>query len=210
VGAALVLLGAALLARPWWGAWRERVGQQVLARQQQVRGAAAPTARGALPAAPGRPSRQPPSVARRADPARGPAAYAELEIPALGLHLWVVQGVTLTDDAPLAWGPGHLVGSGAPGSVGNVVIFGHRDEDGSPFGTLYRLRKGDAIVLLRAGRAYRYYVSSIQTVPPEDLAVLRPVPGRRLLTLVTCGGPPWPLPGANTVRLVVQAALGPA
>ena len=64
---------------------------------------------------------------------------AELSIPAIDLNQFVVSG-TATDD--LAKGPGHYIGSAAPGQAGNVAIAGHRTTHGAPFNRLAELEAG--------------------------------------------------------------------
>ena len=64
--------------------------------------------------------------------------------------LYVVEGA---DNRDLERGPGHLTGTVLPGEDGNCVIAGHRD---THFRVLRKIRKGDEVVLERAGKAYRY------------------------------------------------------
>ena len=137
--------------------------------------------------------------------APGPGGlYGELRIPRIGLVAAVLDGATLTDySALLAQGPAHLAGSAAPGAVGNAVIFGHRDIDGSPFGRLHELHAGDLIVVAAPGGSVdTYTVTSVTAVAPADLAPIAPL-SLRALTLITCTGP------ENSQRLVVRAVLDP-
>ena len=69
---------------------------------------------------------------------------AKLQIPAIGLDEIVVSG---TAESDLAKGPGHYVGTAAPGQAGNVAIAGHRTTNGAPFNRLGQLAIGDKIFL---------------------------------------------------------------
>ena len=183
------LVGAWLLARPWWTGLVERRAQQVL------------SARAAARPAVGAPARLTP-LGHWRPPGPVPRVYARLSIPSLGLSVWVVRGLTLTDYYDLlAWGPGHLHGTSAPGQPGNIVIFGHRDEFGSPFRDLFRLAPGAVVELAAPAGRFRYAVQRVWSTAATDLSVVHATaPGSRL-TLVTCTGP------GNDQRLVVQAVL---
>jgi sortase A len=124
-----------------------------------------------------------PAVARVPSPADG-SVVAELQIPALGVDQYVVEGTT-TDD--LSKGPGHYTGTAAPGQAGNVAIAGHRTTHGAPFNRLGDLRKGDRIILTTTSdESLTYIVSGTpQAVSPNDVAVLNYF-GDNRITLTTC------------------------
>ena len=106
----------------------------------------------------------------------------------------------------LAFGPGHLEHSAAPGAAGNTVLAGHRD---THFAFLRELAVGDALELTTPdGRRHRYTVESAAVHHETEVEVLAPSRQKRL-TLVTC----WPfdavVPG-GALRWVVRArALEP-
>jgi sortase A len=147
-------------------------------------------------------------------PKKGLAAFepgkgiARIYLPSLGpdeVHV-VVEGVATAD---LKRGPGHYPGTALPGSVGNVVISGHRTTYGAPFNRLDELHPGDAIVVETQGFFYTYRVLGTTIVQPSKIGETYPVPnepGRKptqaLLTLTTCN----PKYSART-RLVVRALL---
>jgi sortase A len=112
------------------------------------------------------------------------SVLAELQIPALGVDQYVVEGTT-TDD--LSKGPGHYVGTAAPGQAGNVAIAGHRTTHGAPFNRLGDLRRGNRIILTTtSGQSLTYIVSGTpQAVSPNDVAVLNYF-GDNRITLTTC------------------------
>jgi len=102
----------------------------------------------------------------------------------------------------MAFGPGHLSRSAAPGSAGNVALAGHRD---THFRFLRDLRPGDEILLeAAAGPARRYRVTETAVVDFHDrrplAASLEPV-----LTLITCYPFDAIVPG-GPLRYVVRAA----
>jgi len=125
---------------------------------------------------------------------------ARLQIPAIGVDEYVVQG---TAEGDLAMGPGHYVGTSMPGQAGNVAIAGHRTTYGAPFNDLDSLVSGDPIFLTSdSGVKLEYTVSQAPVaVSPSDVAVLNFF-GDNRLTLTTCN-PRF----SSSQRLVVVALL---
>jgi sortase A len=123
---------------------------------------------------------------------------ARLRCPEHGVDLVVLAGAT---GSSIAFGPGHITGTAAPGQSGNVGIAAHRD---THFAFLEQLRAGEHLWLdLPDGRAREFVVDTLRVVHQSDTASLV-APGDRL-TLVTCfpfhavvPGGPW--------RYVVQAS----
>jgi sortase A len=109
---------------------------------------------------------------------------AELQIPAIGVDQYVVEGTTESD---LSKGPGHYIGTAMPGQAGNVAIAGHRTTNGAPFNGLGHLVKGDRIILTTtSGQNLTYVVAGTpQVVSPSDVAVLNYF-GDNRITLTTC------------------------
>jgi LPXTG-site transpeptidase (sortase) family protein len=134
-----------------------------------------------------------------AAPAEG-SAVAKLQVPAIGLDEIVVSG---TAESDLAMGPGHYVGTAAPGQAGNVAIAGHRTTNGAPFNQLGQLKIGDPIVLTTlSGESLTYIVSQApQPVSPSDVNVLDDF-GDNRITLTTCN-PEF----SATQRLIVVGEL---
>ncbi len=134
--------------------------------------------------------------------------FAKIYAPRLGSDFVkvVVEGTSV---AALKKGPGHYVGTAAPGTVGNVAIAGHRTTYGAPFNRIDELQDGDAVVLETRTTWFTYRVRAREIVPPSRIEVTLPVPNRRgvkpterLLTLTTC----HPKYSART-RLIVYAVL---
>jgi LPXTG-site transpeptidase (sortase) family protein len=128
---------------------------------------------------------------------------AKLQIPAIGLDEIVVSG---TAESDLAEGPGHYVGTAAPGQAGNVAIAGHRTTNGAPFNRLGQLALGDKIFLTTlAGERLTYQVSQAPVpVSPSDVTVLDDFSDNRI-TLTTCN-PEY----SSTQRLIVVGELDQA
>jgi sortase A len=125
-----------------------------------------------------------------------PAAVAVLRIPKIGLEVPILEG---TDDTSLDSGVGHIEGTASPGAPGNVGIAGHRD---GFFRGLKDVSPGDAIEVETRTRTYRYVVSGLVVVDPQDVWVLEQTLSDRL-TLVTCF--PFYYTGSAPHRFIVQA-----
>jgi sortase A len=103
-----------------------------------------------------------------------------LSVPRLGIRRIVLAGA---NGHALAFGPGHLLASSAPGEAGNSVIAGHRD---THFAFLRDLAVGDVVELeTAAGHALRYRVSAIRITHERDAEVLAHTDYPQL-TLLTC------------------------
>ena len=102
---------------------------------------------------------------------RAGTVTARLQIPAIGLDQYVVEGTSTGD---LEQGPGHATGTAVPGQAGNVVLAGHRSTFGAPFGRLGELRPGESVIVTTTlGQRLTYLVSAGPTfVTPGDTAIL--------------------------------------
>lgn len=101
--------------------------------------------------------------------------------------------------------------------VANVYLAGHvQGYEGTPsykaFDGLKTLENGDEIIVSDAnGKEYTYEVYEKKIVPPTEVEVLNPVPGKNIVTLQTCeivnvdanGNPDY----SNTERFVVRGEL---
>ncbi len=126
----------------------------------------------------------------------GEGTVALLEIPAIGLSAYVVEG---TGDGSLAKGPGHYPATPLPGEDGNVGIAGHRTMHGHVFNELDKLSPGDEIHTATETRGATYTVTEVKVVDPNETDVVAPTDDNRL-TLTTC----HPI-GSAAQRLVVVA-----
>ena len=123
-----------------------------------------------------------------------------IRIPALDLILPLYIG---TDDAALSKGAGILEERSLPvgGDSTHACISAHRGlPDRTLFTNLDMLKTGDAIEVHTLGRTIRYEVFGFETVTPSDTKALAILPGKDLLTLITCT--PY---GINSHRLYVHA-----
>jgi sortase A len=136
-------------------------------------------------------------------PSRG-EPVAVLDIGAIGLRRVVVEGSSAEETAQ---GPGHVVGTAAPGQPGNAVVVGRRELLGASFGDLERLDDGDDIVVTTEQGQTVYVVDSVERTSLAGAAAVDELYGPTdddQLTLVTSASSnPWNEDDA----LVVVASL---
>jgi sortase A len=141
-----------------------------------------------------------------------------IEIPAIGVDTPVVEvgweaRIVNGDAVDNVWqtadfAAGFHRDSARLGEVGNTVLSGHNNIQGSVFRDLYDLKPGDEIILHSAGRRWVYAIENKFVVHEEGASEARrranaqwidPTPDERL-TLISCY-PPW----SNTHRVIVVA-----
>lgn len=106
-----------------------------------------------------------------------------LNIPKIDLEVVVKTG---TGKEILKSSVGHFEGSVMPGEEGNFAIAGHRNYTSNKFlSDLDKLEKNDEIKVESKGKTYRYKVSSIEVVEPEEVSVIDSTE-KKEITLVTC------------------------
>lgn len=123
---------------------------------------------------------------------------ARLRIPSINLDLPVYHG---TSDATLLKGVGHLQGTSLPvgGGGTRAVLTGHRGlANATMFTHLDKIEIGDTFSVDVLGEVFTYRVFDYKVVSPHDTEEIRAVPGKDLMTLITC----TPL-GVNTHRILV-------
>lgn len=126
---------------------------------------------------------------------------ARLQVPRLGIDHIVLEG---DSGEVLAFGPGHLTGSAAPGGEGNCVLAGHRD---TSFTFLKDLRPGDTVNIEAAdGTRHTFTVTSSSVEHNQGLYFEQS--DSPWLTLVTCYPFDAIQPGTDQ-RYVVFARLQP-
>ncbi|HFG8949292.1 TPA: class C sortase [Corynebacterium striatum] len=129
---------------------------------------------------------------------------AQMTIPAIAVNLPVYHG---TSDDTLLKGVGHLYGTALPvGGLGTrSVLTAHSGIQKSTFfDNLEDVKRGDAIYIRNIGETLKYQVRDIEVIVPTDIDRIQPVPGKDLITLITCT--PY---GINTHRLLVTAERVP-
>lgn len=105
---------------------------------------------------------------------------ARLIVPARHADVLVLAGAS---GRTLAFGPGHLDGSAAPGDPGNAVVTAHRD---THFRFLQRVIVGDEVVVERPDGAKRHFRVRHAYVADHRALNLPRDTARPTLTLVTC------------------------
>ncbi|MDX1630252.1 MAG: class GN sortase [Thermoanaerobaculia bacterium] len=123
---------------------------------------------------------------------------ARLIAPSQEIDSVVLAGA---EGASLAFAPGHVDGTAAPGRAGNTALAGHRD---TTFAFLEKLKPGDELLLeTPEGTTARYRMTDGFIVHEDRREILDPTPGD-ILTLITC----YPFdawrPGGS-LRYVVRA-----
>ncbi len=126
---------------------------------------------------------------------------ARLAAPRLGVERFVLAGAS---GESLAFGPGHVGASAAPGRPDNVAVAGHRD---THFRFLERLREGDLLLLESRSGTRRFVVHALRVVHESDVGILERT-GRPELTLITCFPFDAVVPG-GPLRFVVHAGAAP-
>lgn len=129
---------------------------------------------------------------------------SRIRVESAGIDLPVRHG---TDDSSIATGAGHVYGTALPvGGEGNrTVLTAHTGmQSATLFDNLVKVRKGDLMVVDTYGEKMTYKVTDIRTVLPSQSDDLTAVPGKDLLTLMTCT--PY---GVNTHRLLVTGERVP-
>ncbi len=120
-----------------------------------------------------------------------------LMIPKKGVDVGIVEANVVNGYWELSETSGsHGVGSAYPGMKGNTVIFAHARE-----GLFLNLREvvvGEEILVFSKNKWFKYKVTSIKQVYPNQVEVIEPTKDERL-TLFTCDG------FADEKRLIVVA-----
>jgi sortase A len=125
------------------------------------------------------------------------SVLGSIDVPRLGLSYVLLEG---TDNRTLDKSVGHVEGTAAVGSAGNVSVAGHRN---THFRKLEWIHRDDDIVVTAPnGSRYTYRVEWIRLFKPADIQVLDPSHGPAL-TLITCF--PFEYVGSAPLRLIVRA-----
>lgn len=130
---------------------------------------------------------------------------ARLRVERLGVDLVVLAGAS---GSSLAFGPGHLGGTVAPGAEGLSILGGHRD---THFRFLRELRPGDRVTSQRPGAAPVAWTVRVTQVV-ERPQVFPPAIDGPLLALVTCYPFDDPVPGgpARMLAWLTPERVAPA
>jgi len=139
-----------------------------------------------------------------------PPVEARLSIARLGISwapVWARDYRTNPDgslnyDIVPAYGVTRFASSAALGQPGLTVMSGHDDIAGSILRSLGQMRRGDVIQAWRGAHTFRYVVTSVQVVTPDNVRLLNAPRARATLALISCT-PYW----VDTHRVVVIAQM---
>ena len=139
-----------------------------------------------------------------------PPVEARLSITRLGISwapVWARDyranpDGSLSYDIVPAYGLTRFASSAALGQPGLSVMSGHDDINGSIFRYLGQMQRGDVIQAWRGAHAFRYVVTSVHVVTPDDVRLLDAPYTRPTLALISCT-PYW----VDTHRVVVIAQM---
>lgn len=129
----------------------------------------------------------------------GNGIMGSLEIPKINVNLPVWHG---TSEKVLASGVGHLRESSLPAGGENTraILTSHRGLPSSKlFTRLDELKEGDLFFINICDETLAYQIYSVQVIRPDETEELAIIPGKDIVSLVTCT--PY---GLNTHRLVVN------
>lgn len=107
-----------------------------------------------------------------------------IRIPSINVNLPLLFG---SDNRTLDRGAGQIIGTAAPGEIGNTGIAAHRaNRDGRFFYRLDEVGVGDTIIIETSSGTFTYEVYDTKIVDPRDLSVLNRNQRDRIVTLITC------------------------
>ncbi|MGX7199066.1 class A sortase [Enterococcus nangangensis] len=124
-------------------------------------------------------------------------AVGGIAVPTVGINLAIYKGVS---DDNLLYGAATLKPEQKMGE-GNYPLASHHMIDKSLlFSPLFNLKMGEPIYLTDLTNIYTYQTDFIETVAPNQTELIEDVPGKSLVTLVTCDN-------QGTARLIIQGTL---
>ncbi|MGU8313034.1 class A sortase [Clostridium perfringens] len=125
-------------------------------------------------------------------------AIGGIAIPSVGINLPIFKG--LSNEA-LIYGAGTMSKDQVMGK-GNYSLASHHTKNPELlFTPLEKVKVGEKIYLTDLENIYVYDITSNQKVSPDSVHVLDEIPGKNIVTLVTCGE------SEGITRIVVQGDL---
>jgi len=121
-----------------------------------------------------------------------------IEIPRIGLHTTLHQGIALST---IDHGPSHWPGTALPGELGNVVVAGHRVTKTRPFRHIDQLQPGDRVIFTVGATRVEYEMVANEVVTPDALRIVEQRP-EHTATLFACHPP-----GSARYRFVVHLRM---
>lgn len=111
-------------------------------------------------------------------------SIGKIAIPEVGIHLPIFYGLAQNN---LMRGAGTMKPNEQMGEIGNYALAGHHMEDNNIlFGPLENIGVGAKIYVTDGKKVYTYKVTRKVTVNESQVQWIDDVPGKKLITLVTC------------------------
>ena len=137
--------------------------------------------------------------------------YYSIIIPKIGANARIIPNVDPSNESiylnALKKGVAHALGTAFPGEGGHIFLFAHSTDYfwnvgsyNAVFYLLYKLEKGDEVILFYKNQRYVYRISDKKVVDPTDVKYLTRKTNNEFLTLQTC----WP-PGTTLKRILLFA-----
>lgn len=127
-------------------------------------------------------------------------AIGKMAIPSVKMYLPIMPGVS---NSSLSQGGGTMKADEQMGE-GNYALAGHYMTDkGILFSPLKNIQPGADIYITNMKNVYKYQVTKRFIVNEDDVDVINNVPGKKLITLVTCAS----AQEGVTDRIIVQGNL---
>lgn len=125
----------------------------------------------------------PQSIAKSQFSAKKFPVISQIAIPSVSINLPIFLGVS--SDA-LLYGAGTLSPTQKLG-LGNYGLISHLSYDPDAlFSPLQRIELGASIYVTDLANVYSYQVVKKEQIQPDDLWILDEIPGKTLITLITC------------------------
>lgn len=125
-----------------------------------------------------------------------------ITIPELEMNLPIFNGVS---NESLSFGSGTLTENQVMGqgnySLASHHIFGIANANKLLFSPLDNAKKGQKIYITDKSKVYQYNITDVYVVSPDRIDVLNKVPGKKIITLITCTD------FNATNRIIVQGEL---
>lgn len=137
--------------------------------------------------------------------------YFSILIPKIGANARIIANIDPTNEVTyltaLKKGVAHALGTAFPGEGGHIFLFAHSTDYfwnvgsyNAVFYLLYKLEKGDQVILFYKNQRYTYQITDKQVVDPSQVEYLTRKTKNEFLTLQTC----WP-PGTTLKRILLFA-----
>lgn len=120
-------------------------------------------------------------------------------VPTVKINLPIFKGLS---NVALLTGAGTMKPEQQMGGEGNYTLASHRIQDGvSLFSPIERIQLGELIYITDLTNIYTYKATFVEKVEPTRVDLIEDIPGKKMITLVTCGDMD------ATTRVIVQGEL---